>query len=239
MEQYGQFIDFRGERGRPHRSNMSSEQPMRAATLSRDAETSASQDSRALWLTAFRNVRTETERRAAPLSPEDQIIQSMPDTSPTKWHRAHTTWFFEQFLLRPHVPGYAIFDERFAYLFNSYYVAAGPRHARPKRGLITRPNAEEVAAFRAHVDAAVIALIQNADEDKLDEILPIVEIGLNHEQQPQELMLTDILHVFSQNPIVPAYDVSWQAPKPQGGADDYVSLPNGIHSAGYEGDGFH
>src|SRR5258707_388559 len=117
------------------------------------------QDSRATSIAAFRRVRTETERRAAPLSAEDQIIQSMPDASPTKWHRAHTTWFFEQFLLVPHQPGYRAFDERFAFLFNSYYVSAGPRHARPQRGLITRPNAREVAAYRAHVDAAVAALI--------------------------------------------------------------------------------
>src|SRR6266540_6885460 len=107
------------------------------------------------WARQFRAVRAETERRAAPLSPEDQIVQSMPDASPTKWHRAHTTWFFEQFLLVPNLPGYRVFDKRFAYLFNSYYVAAGPRHDRPERGLVTRPNVEEVAAYRAHVDAAV------------------------------------------------------------------------------------
>src|SRR6201987_6053808 len=107
---------------------------------------------------AFRKVRAETERRAAFLSAEDQVIQSMPDTSPTKWHRAHVTWFFEQFLLVPHLPDYRVFDERFAFLFNSYYVAAGPRHARPRRGLITQPDCAEVGAFRAHVDAAVAAL---------------------------------------------------------------------------------
>src|SRR5438067_8313904 len=104
-------------------------------------DASPAQEQRTRWVEAFRRVRSETEARAAPLSPEDQVIQSMPDASPTKWHRAHTTWFFEQFLLKPHAPGYGIFDERFAYLFNSYYVAAGPRHARPKRGLITRPEA--------------------------------------------------------------------------------------------------
>src|ERR1700759_2403397 len=119
---------------------------------------------RATSIEAFREVRGETERRAAPLSAEDQVIQSMPDASPTKWHRAHTTWFFEQFLLVPHVDGYAPFDDRFAFLFNSYYVAAGPRHARPKRGLITRPGADEVAAYRAHVDAAVERLIADAPE---------------------------------------------------------------------------
>src|SRR5689334_3427586 len=98
---------------------------------------------------AFRSVRAETERRAAPLSAEDQIVQSMPDASPIKWHRAHVTWFFEQFLLVPHSPGYKIFDERFPFLFNSYYVAAGPRHARPQRGLITRPDGADVTAYRA------------------------------------------------------------------------------------------
>ena len=97
----------------------------------------------------FRAVRGETERRAAPLGPEDQVVQSMPDASPTKWHRAHTTWFFEQFLLLPHLPGYQVFDAEFAYLFNSYYVAAGPRHARPRRGMLTRPDAGRVAAYRA------------------------------------------------------------------------------------------
>ena len=114
---------------------------------------------RAHWLEAFRRVRIETERRASRLSPEDQIVQSMADASPAKWHRAHVTWFFEQFLLVPYSSDYRIFDERFPFLFNSYYVAAGPRHARPQRGLITRPNGEDVAAYRAHVDAAVERLI--------------------------------------------------------------------------------
>src|SRR5258707_12771032 len=110
-------------------------------------------DARNAWSDVFRIVRADTEQRAAPLSPEDQVVQSMPDASPIKWHRAHTTWFFEQFVLAPHMADYRGFDERFAYLFNSYYVAAGPRHARPKRGLLTRPDSEEVARYRAHVDA--------------------------------------------------------------------------------------
>ena len=163
-------------------------------------------------LEAFRRVRGETERRAAPLSAEDQAIQSMPDASPTKWHRAHTTWFFETFLVQPNVPGYKVFDERFAFLFNSYYVAAGPRHARPKRGLITRPNATEVAGYRVHVDAAVERLIDAASSAAWPEIARILEIGLNHEEQHQELMLTDILHAFAQNPTHPAYDADWQPP---------------------------
>src|SRR6476469_7774905 len=132
---------------------------------------------RRIWSEAFRTVRAETERRAAPLSPEDQIVQSMADASPTKWHRAHTTWFFETFLLKAHAQGYREFDERFGFLFNSYYVAAGPRHARPERGLLARPSIDEVAAYRAHVDAAVLALLQNADQAMLKKIVPIVEIG--------------------------------------------------------------
>src|SRR3954467_12781374 len=162
---------------------------MPTAVLKQDALSSE----RARWIEAFRRVRQETERRAAPLSAEDQAIQSMPDASPTKWHRAHTTWFFETFLVQPNVPAYQVYDERFAFLFNSYYVAAGPRHARPKRGLITRPNAGEVAAYRAHVDAAVEVLIAGASAAAWPEIVRILEIGLNHEEQHQELMLTDIL----------------------------------------------
>src|SRR3984893_14173112 len=119
-------------------------------------------DPRITWRDTFRAVRAETERRAAPLSAEDQVVQSMPDASPTKWHRAHTAWFFEQFLLRPHLAGYRVFDERFAYLFNSYYVAAGPRHARPERGLITRPDCEAVIDYRAHEDTADMVLHADA-----------------------------------------------------------------------------
>ena len=193
---------------------------------------------RLLWADAFRTVRAETERRAAPQSPEDQIIQSMPDASPSKWHRAHTTWFFEQFLLKPHARDYREFDERFAYLFNSYYVAAGPRHARPERGLITRPNVQEVAAYRVHVDRSVEALIESADEAALDHIVPIVEIGLNHEQQHQELMWTDILHAFAQNPVGPAYDANWQPPLARRGAAEFVGLNGEVYEIGHAGDSF-
>jgi ergothioneine biosynthesis protein EgtB len=186
---------------------------------------------------AFRIVRGETERRAAPLSDEDQQVQSMADASPTKWHRAHTTWFFEQFLLKPHAPDYREFDQRFAFLFNSYYVAAGPRHARPERGMVTRPSNAEVAAYRAHVDQAVERLLQGADETKLATIIPLIELGLHHEQQHQELLWTDILHAFAQNPTHPAYDPSWQAPTSAGG-DDNARIPSGIRSIGFDGDGF-
>jgi ergothioneine biosynthesis protein EgtB len=196
----------------------------------------SSDDPRQFWLNSFQAVRAETERRSAPLSAEDQVIQSMPDASPTKWHRAHVTWFFEQFLLRPFAPDYRPFDERFAYLFNSYYVAFGPRQARPQRGLITRPNAAEVAAYRAHVDAAVCALIQSTAE--LEKLIPIIEIGLNHEQQHQELLLTDILHAFSLNETHPAYDPDWSWPQTAGEDTAAGALIAGIHMIGHGDDGF-
>mgnify|MGYP003340688907 CR=1 FL=1 len=189
------------------------------------------------WARAFADVRAETERRASFLAPEDQVIQSMPDASPIKWHRAHTTWFFEQFLLKPFAKGYQPYDERFAFLFNSYYVAAGPRHARPERGLITRPNAEEVAAYRWHVDAAVADLIAGSKGQTLAAIVPIIEIGLHHEQQHQELMLTDILHAFSMNPTNPAYDPKWEPPLAQSD-NEWAELPQGIHHIGHHGDSF-
>jgi ergothioneine biosynthesis protein EgtB len=194
-------------------------------------------DPRRFWREAFVAVRAETERRAAPLSAEDQVIQSMPDASPTKWHRAHVTWFFEQFLLRPFVPAYKPFDERFAYLFNSYYVAAGPRQARPQRGLITRPSAAEVTGYRAHVDSAVCALIETAED--FERLIPIIEIGLNHEQQHQELLLTDILHAFSFNATDPAYDPAWQWPKlaSQRAGEDAARIA-GLHMIGHGDGGF-
>jgi ergothioneine biosynthesis protein EgtB len=195
-----------------------------------------SNDPRQAWISAFRDVRAETERRAALLSAEDQVIQSMPDASPTKWHRAHVTWFFEQFLLRSFAPDYRTFDERFAYLFNSYYVAAGPRQARPQRGLITRPTASEVGEYRAHVDAAVCALIESTKD--IAKLVPVIEIGLHHEQQHQELLLTDILHAFSFNETHPAYDPDWQWPQTARDGTAAGALIAGIHMIGHNGDGF-
>ena len=188
---------------------------------------------------AFLAVRNETERRAAPLTAEDQLIQSMPDASPAKWHRAHTTWFFEQFLLGQHCPGYKLFHPDYAFLFNSYYVTAGPRHARHQRGHLTRPGAEEITAYRRHVDAATIKFFREASDKELSAIAPLVEVGLNHEQQHQELMLTDILHAFSQNPISPAYDPLWRFPATARTADEWVEIKEGIHSIGHATDTFH
>ena len=188
---------------------------------------------------AFLAVRHETERRAAPLSPEDQLIQSMPDASPAKWHRAHVTWFWEQFLLGEHQPGYQVFHPDYAYLFNSYYVSAGPRHARAQRGHLTRPTADEVTAYRRHVDDAVVKFFETASEEKLTSLIPLLEVGMNHEQQHQELMYTDILHAFAQNPIPPAYDEDWRFPRSTRDGDAWTTLTEGIHSIGHQSDSFH
>src|SRR6202521_2109006 len=145
---------------------------------------------RSAMLDRYIAVRAATEALAEPLSVEDQVIQSMPDASPTKWHRAHTTWFFETFVLVPHVRGYRVFDEAFGFMFNSYYESIGPHHPRPSRGLLSRPGIEAVAAYRAHVNTAMEGLLDSADQGVMDLILT----GLHHEQQHQELLLTDIKH---------------------------------------------
>ncbi|MGI8754431.1 MAG: ergothioneine biosynthesis protein EgtB [Acidimicrobiales bacterium] len=153
-----------------------------------------------LWAT-----RRLTEELAAALAPEDQVVQSMPDVSPTKWHRAHTTWFFETFLLLPHLPHYQPVHPTYDYLFNSYYEQIGDRHPRAQRGLISRPTCEEVGEYRAAVDRGLAELIDGADDDLRARILPLIEVGIHHEQQHQELLLMDIKHVFSCNPLRPAY----------------------------------
>jgi ergothioneine biosynthesis protein EgtB len=156
---------------------------------------------------------------AAPLSDADATIQPFPDASPAKWHLAHTTWFFETFVLRDHAPGYRAFDERYAFLFNSYYEAEGPRHARPRRGMLSRPSLDEIRAYRGHVDQALERALPNLSAPAIE----LIELGINHEQQHQELFLTDILATFAENPLEPAYGestppacfaieaVSWQA----------------------------
>ena len=163
----------------------------------------------------------------------------MPDASPAKWHRAHTTWFFEQFVLGQHVPGYKVFHPDYAFLFNSYYVSAGPRHARAQRGHLTRPGVEAVTAYRQYVDAQMMAFLENASDEKLREIAPLMEVGFNHEQQHQELMHTDILHAFAQNPIPPAYDENWSLPATRRDGKEWVTLNEGIHTIGHQGDSFH
>ncbi len=151
----------------------------------------------------YLQVRAATEALAAPLSAEDQQLQSMPACSPTKWHRAHTTWFFEEFVLGPR--GVAPCDPAFRYLFNSYYEAVGPRHPRPRRGLISRPSCDAIGAYRQDVDDRMCTLLGSLDPPSLDALRPLLALGLAHEQQHQELLLTDILHALWQNPLRPAY----------------------------------
>lgn len=151
----------------------------------------------------YLDVRRTSLRIAEPLSPEDCGAQSMEDVSPAKWHLAHTSWFYEQFLLQPHLPGYRVFHDRYSYLFNSYYEAVGARQARPERGLLTRPGLDEVLRYRTHVDGHVTRLLESSRGRH--DLRPVLLLGLNHEQQHQELMLTDIKHVLSRNPLEPSY----------------------------------
>src|SRR5262249_8394980 len=139
---------------------------------------------------------------AHPLSAEDQTVQSMPDVSPTKWHRAHTTWFFETFLLQVHAPQYRCFHPSYGYLFNSYYEAVGARHPRPQRGFLSRPGIADIARYRQHVGAAMVDLL---DQPAPEAVTALVELGLQHENQHQELLMMDIKHVLSVNPLQPAY----------------------------------
>jgi ergothioneine biosynthesis protein EgtB len=189
----------------------------------------------AAGLDRFVTVRAHTETLAAALSPEDQCVQSMPDASPAKWHRAHTTWFFEEFVLGPNLPGYAAFDGEFRYLFNSYYEAVGARHPRPRRGLLTRPPAERVADYRRHVDAAMRRLLTAG---VAPELAALVELGLQHEQQHQELLVTDMLHAFAENPLLPAMLPGWQPAPAAPGAGRWLDHPGGLVEIGHDGAGF-
>lgn len=189
-------------------------------------------------LARFRKVRAQTEALAQDLHPEDQTVQSMPDCSPTKWHLAHVSWFFETFLLVPHLPGYAVAHRDFAFLFNSYYEAAGPRHARFARGLITRPTVAQVADYRRHVTAAMTDLLAGADAETFARLAPLVEIGINHEQQHQELILMDILNLFAANPLRPAYRPGDTAPAPEAPPPAFIDFPGGIFEIGHAGEGF-
>ncbi len=173
----------------------------------------------------------------APLSAEDMTVQAMDDASPTKWHLAHTTWFFETFVLAPHLPGYALFDETFNYCFNSYYESLGARQARPKRGLLTRPSLDRILAYREHVDFALARLI--AEQMSRPACVRLLEVGINHEQQHQELMLTDILALFAANPLSPAYRPS--PPRSCTARREparWIDFPGGAHRIGHQGDGF-
>lgn len=190
------------------------------------------------WVQQYRAVRRQTASLCDPLVSEDYVVQSMPDVSPTKWHLAHVTWFFETFLLSPHYAGYEPFDPHFAYLFNSYYVTVGDRHCRQNRGLLSRPTVADTYAYRKHVDAAMERFLSEVPDAQLANVEAIIEIGLHHEQQHQELMLTDIKHVFWVNPLRPAY-----RPEAAGEAGvrtsmRWIGFDGGLHFVGHEGHGF-
>lgn len=180
----------------------------------------------------YLTIRQHSEALCAPLRTEDYVIQSMPDVSPSKWHLAHVTWFFEQFILLEYCSDYRCFDPEFAYLFNSYYVSKGERHSRAERGLLSRPTVSQVMDYRQYVDEALCSWLLELDEQALENIKPLVILGLNHEQQHQELMLMDIKHVFSCNPLLPAYrDTSNKAEAR--GMQDWQQHPGGISQTGH------
>jgi ergothioneine biosynthesis protein EgtB len=197
--------------------------------------------SRAALQERFAQVREHTLALAAPLSAEDQCVQPMPDASPTKWHLAHTSWFFEAVILREHMPGYEPFDPRFFQLFNSYYESLGPRHPRPERGLLTRPSLADVHRYREHVDAAMLRFIGDAQASAWNVAAPLVELGLHHEQQHQELILTDILYMLSCNPMLPPYEPVEAVPlrvASAPAAPRWIAMPGGVAGIGHAGDGF-
>jgi ergothioneine biosynthesis protein EgtB len=190
----------------------------------------------------FHQVRKFTDGLCVGLEPEDCVVQSMPDVSPTKWHLAHTTWFFETFILKKFVSGYRAEIPEYAYLFNSYYNAAGDMHRRDLRGLISRPTVSEAQRYRASVDSHIDDLLSNPDESLLDDIEPILVLGIHHEQQHQELLITDIKHVFAQNPLYPAFrgrDATLR--RPDGAARRpyyFIDFDGAIVEIGHDGDGF-
>lgn len=200
-----------------------------AETVSRDSAESLS--------VKYARIRARSLELAAPLSPEDTVVQSMPDVSPTKWHLAHVTWFFERFLIQSNMPNYVPFDDSFDFLFNSYYYTAGQMHARPKRGLLSRPTLARIVDYRRYVDEHMLDLIEDRQDDTA--FASVVVLGLNHEQQHQELLLTDIKHVLSCNPMLPAYDAGLPVPESQP-VESYafVAGATGAHPVGAEGEGF-
>jgi ergothioneine biosynthesis protein EgtB len=186
----------------------------------------------------YQEVRALSEHLCETLETEDYVIQSMPEASPAKWHLAHTTWFFETFLLQPNISNYQSAHPQYNYLFNSYYNAVGPFHWRPKRGLLSRPTVREVYEYRKYVDALMLELLDHADARKFDGLEPRTTLGLNHEQQHQELMLTDLKHVFSENPLRPTYRQRGRTKVHRIPPIRWFRFEEGIHAIGHRGPGF-
>ena len=186
----------------------------------------------------YQTVRQFSRAICETLVAEDYVIQTMPEASPTKWHLAHTSWFFETFVVKPRLRNHRSLNPQYAFLFNSYYNAAGKMHARPQRGLISRPTVEETYAYRKHVDEVVEELLAKADQKNLEGLAPLIILGLNHEQQHQELMLTDIKHVFWMNPLRPAYREQKIPTRSPAAAKDWLTFKEGIYSIGHDGPEF-
>ena len=186
----------------------------------------------------YKDIKKFTELLCEPLEIEDFVIQSMPDMSPTKWHLAHTSWFFETFVLMEADADYKCFNNQYAYLFNSYYVQAGERWFRPHRGLLSRPTVKDVFGYRKYVDDHMINLLENMDEEIYNKLNVVIEIGLNHEQQHQELMLTDIKHLLSMNPLYPVYRKINVKNNTETEEIKWISFSEGIYEIGYSGENF-
>jgi ergothioneine biosynthesis protein EgtB len=212
---------------------MASHLPTRAAV-----ETPGSAAERQALIERYQQVRECSEDLCAPLTPEDFVIQSMPDCSPTKWHLAHVSWFFETFLLQPAVANYQSPNPAYAYLFNSYYNAIGDKYPRAQRGLVSRPGVDETFRYRAHVDERVLDLLECADDRQMATFAPIVTLGLHHEQQHQELIVTDLKHMLSHNPLHPAYINGTPRAALEVGPVQWVSFPEGVEWIGHEGNDF-
>lgn len=194
--------------------------------------------SRPTWTARYDQVRAASEGLCRPLATEDYVVQSMPDVSPPKWHLAHTSWFFETFLLTPFLPGYQPFHERYGFLFNSYYEAVGARHPRAQRGLLSRPTVEEIYGYRGHVDGAMRRLIEETREAAWGDIEPLLTLGFHHEQQHQELLVTDVKHILGTNPLRPAYRTR---PSDQGSPAPglkWLSCAGGLREIGHTGSEF-
>ena len=186
----------------------------------------------------YRKVRETSEAICRPLEIEDYGVQTMDDVSPPKWHLAHTSWFFETFLLRPSLDGYREFHPQFNYLFNSYYEAVGERHPRPKRGLVSRPTVEQVYQYRHHVDGNMTRLSERANDEEWRRLEPLIRLGLHHEQQHQELLLTDLKHILAQSPLRPDYHSRESIPTARAGKLEWLAIPGGLADVGFDGPGF-
>ena len=209
-----------------------------AVALSRESDTARDSPTKKPLLDQYQRVRETSEAICRPLEIEDYGVQTMDDVSPPKWHLAHTSWFFETFLLRPSLDGYREFHSQFNYLFNSYYEAVGERHPRPKRGLMSRPTVEQVYQYRHRVDGDMARLIEQADEEESQRIEPLIQLGLRHEQQHQELLLTDLKHILAQSPLRPAYHSRESIPSARAGKLEWLPFPGGSADVGFDGPGF-